>query len=206
MGQKLAVELVQAGVKVVGVDSRVPAAPIEGVEFHQADIRDQGRLARIFRGAEVVHHLAALVPLSKQSSEFCSVNVDGSRTVARTAKRLHVPRFFYTSSSAVDGRTGDMAITRETARVPMERYGKSKLEGELAASREFRDSNSQFVIVRPRTVLGEGRGGIFSLFFDWIRRGLPIYLIGDGSNRFQFIHVKDLVSGYLTALASGFRF
>lgn len=203
LGQKLASRLVEAGYEVVGLDLRRPYTEIPGVEFHHTDIRDENQLQRIFRGVDVVHHMAALVPLAKQSKEFWSVNVEGSRIVARTAKRLGVSKFVYTSSSAVYGKTGDTAITEETPKVPMERYGKSKLEGEFASASEFYDADSQFLIVRPRTVLGDGRGGIFSLFFDWVKRGLPIYTIGDGSNRFQFIHVDDLINGYLAGLYSG---
>jgi nucleoside-diphosphate-sugar epimerase len=47
-------------------------------------------------------------------------------------------------------------------------------------------------LVRPRTILGHGRLGIFGILFDWIADGADPLLLGDGSNRYQFIHADDL--------------
>ena len=47
-------------------------------------------------------------------------------------------------------------------------------------------------IVRPRTILGHGRLGIFGILFDWIADGADVFVLGDGSNRYQFVHADDL--------------
>ena len=47
-------------------------------------------------------------------------------------------------------------------------------------------------IIRPRTIIGTNRLGIFHILFDWIRDGANIYVIGSGEVGFQFVHVEDL--------------
>ena len=47
-------------------------------------------------------------------------------------------------------------------------------------------------IVRPRTILGHGRLGIFGILFEWVADGADIFVLGDGDNRYQFVHADDL--------------
>ena len=48
-------------------------------------------------------------------------------------------------------------------------------------------------IIRPRTVIGGDRLGIFSILFDWIKFGLPVPVMNNGNNLYQFVDVSDLV-------------
>ena len=73
-----------------------------------------------------------------------------------------------------------------------------KLEGERVAQR-YIARGLDVSIVRPRTVLGHGRLGIFQILFEWVRRGRPVYTLGDGRNRYQFVHADDLVDVCLRA-------
>ena len=44
------------------------------------------------------------------------------------------------------------------------------------------------IIVRPRTILGHGRLGIFQILFKWIKQGKNIPVLGQGDNIYQFVH------------------
>jgi nucleoside-diphosphate-sugar epimerase len=55
------------------------------------------------------------------------------------------------------------------------------------------------VILRPKTFVGPERLGVFEILFDWIRDGRRIYVLGDGSNRYQLLAVEDLVEAILLA-------
>jgi nucleoside-diphosphate-sugar epimerase len=84
-----------------------------------------------------------------------------------------------------------MPITNDTPRNPVEIYGRAKLAAEelvLQAGRE----GMRVSLIRPRTIVGTGRLGIFDILFNWVRDGANIYVIGSGNNLFQFIHVDDL--------------
>src|SRR4029453_1845656 len=54
-------------------------------------------------------------------------------------------------------------------------------------------------IVRPRTILGHGRLGIFHILFEWISEGANVPVLGRGDNVYQFIHADDLADACVLA-------
>ncbi len=188
------------GVRVLDViDS--PDRP-RGTEFVKRDIRDRQGVREAMTGVQFVHHNVALVPLAKAGTEFWSVNVGGTRSAADAALEAGVRLFVHMSSSAVYGIPGACPITGDTPTAPVENYGRAK----LAAEREVQalaQKGLPSLILRPRTILGPGRLGIFQILFEWIRDGRNIYVIGSGDNPFQFVHVDDLVSAALLGVENG---
>jgi nucleoside-diphosphate-sugar epimerase len=172
------------------------------VQYVIADIRDQNSIEKYFSGVQVVHHTAALVPLTKNYGEFKSVNEFGSEVVARVSRKCNVEVFIHTSSSAVFGKTSDQPIGIDTILKPIEPYGKSKLRGEISVKRVLSECETRLVVIRPRTILGTERGGIFDLFFSWIQSNEPIFTIGSGNNSFQFVHEEDLIDAMFLILKS----
>ena len=84
-------------------------------------------------------------------------------------------------------------VRRDTVPNPVEPYGAAKLAAEWACLRAATD-RLDVTIVRPRTIVGHGRLGIFALLFDWIADGADPFVLGDGSNRYQFVHADDLAA------------
>ena len=182
------------GVRVLDViDS--PDRP-RGAEFIACDIRDRRGVRKAMTGVQFAHHNVALVPLAKAGREFRSVNVEGTRIAARAALDAGVRLFIHTSSSAVFGIPGACPITSATPAAPVESYGRAKLAAEQEVQKAARQGLPS-LILRPRTILGPGRLGIFQILFEWIRDGRNIYVMGKGDNAFQFIHVDDLVTAAL---------
>jgi nucleoside-diphosphate-sugar epimerase len=81
---------------------------------------------------------------------------------------------------------------------PQEAYGHAKLAAEWACLRAAA-AGLDVTIVRPRTILGHGRLGIFGILFDWIADGADPIVLGDGTNRYQFVHADDLATVCLLA-------
>src|ERR671915_556522 len=77
-------------------------------------------------------------------------------------------------------------------------YGESKIEAEDVC-RAFIRRGLDCVILRPKTFVGPERLGVFEILFDWIREGRRIYVLGDGSNRYQLPAVEDLVEAITLA-------
>jgi nucleoside-diphosphate-sugar epimerase len=150
------------------------------------------------RGVDVVHHNVAQVPLAKNREAFWSVNVEGTRIVLEAALGEGSKKAIVVSSSAIYGVPQRNPVDRRTLPRPREAYGRAKLEGERVAER-FIERGLDVSIVRPRTVLGHGRLGIFQILFEWVRRSRPIYLLGPGHNRYQFVHADDLAELCLRA-------
>ena len=86
---------------------------------------------------------------------------------------------------------------------PIEVYGRAKLAGEQAVQEVFAKVNLPLIVIRPRTILGEGRLGIFQILFEWISENRNVYVMGSGDVKFQFVHAHDLMDAYMLALDKG---
>jgi nucleoside-diphosphate-sugar epimerase len=84
---------------------------------------------------------------------------------------------------------------------PLEAYGKAKLAAEEVVEDAVRQHGLDVTIIRPRTIVGHGRLGIFQILFDWIEDGRRIPVLGSGDNRFQFVHADDLADACIRAAA-----
>jgi nucleoside-diphosphate-sugar epimerase len=191
VGANIARRLVARGERVRILDIwRSAEIPAEA-EFIQADINDAPAVARAMQGVDFVHHNVALVPLTKAGGDFWKVNVEGTAVALAAARAAKVKMFSHMSSSAVFGLPTIMPITNNTAREPIEIYGRAKKAGEDLALKAQADG-FPVCIIRPRTIIGTGRLGIFQILFEWIKDGANIYTIGKGDGLFQFVHCDDL--------------
>jgi nucleoside-diphosphate-sugar epimerase len=168
------------------------------VGFVQGDIRDPGAVAGAVDGIDVVYHNVAQVPLAKDHELLRTVNVDGARVLLDAARRAGVAKVVHTSSSAVFGVPDSNPVLPTTVPKPEEAYGHAKLAAEWACLDAVR-RGLDVSIVRPRTILGHGRLGIFAILFDWIADGADPIVLGDGTNRYQFVHAEDLADACIAA-------
>jgi nucleoside-diphosphate-sugar epimerase len=138
-----------------------------------------------------VFHNVAQVPLVRDPHLLRSVNVEGTAVLLAAAADASVSKVVHTSSSAIFGVPDANPVLPTTVPKPQEPYGHAKLAAEWACLRAA-SAGLDVSIVRPRTILGHGRLGIFGILFDWIADGADPIVLGDGSNRYQFVHADDL--------------
>ena len=190
-GSLLVERLLVAGHTVRVLDIDPTGSQPDGVEVVVADIRDPTALRRAVTGVDAVFHNVAQVPLARDPVLLRSVNVDGTVALLGAARDAGVGKVVHTSSSAVFGIPDHNPVGERDVPHPVEAYGAAKLAAEWACLRAAADG-LDVTIVRPRTILGHGRLGIFGILFDWIADGADPFVLGDGSNRYQFVHADDL--------------
>lgn len=171
---------------------------LHDVEFAQGDIRDEARVRAACAGGDAVYHCVAQVPLAKDKALFESVNIRGTENLLKAACEQKVRKVIYVSSSAVFGAPKSNPVTETTPPSPAEAYGRAKREGELLCAR-YSESGLDVTMIRPRTIMGHGRLGIFQMLFEWIREGYNVPVLGRGDNVYQFVHADDLADACILA-------
>ncbi len=190
-GSLLVHRLVAAGHQVRVLDLNDVDDRPSDVEIVQGDVRDAATVARAVDGVDIVFNNVAQVPLAKDHELLRTVNVDGTALLLAASRRAGVRKVVHTSSSAVFGVPRSNPVLPSTVPSPAEEYGHAKLAAEWACLDAVKDG-LDVSIVRPRTILGHGRLGIFGILFEWIADGADVFVLGDGSNRYQFVHADDL--------------
>jgi nucleoside-diphosphate-sugar epimerase len=198
LGETVVAKLRERGDAVRVLDLVDNESRSRDVEFFRGDIRDPESVRAALDGVEVVHHHVAQVPLAKDRDQFWTVNVDGARVLLTACLAAGVRKVVMVSSSAIYGVPPTNPVDLRVTPRPQEAYGEAKLAAEHV-SEDFVRRGLDVSIVRPRTILGHGRLGIFQILFEWVRRGRPIYTLGNGENRYQFVHADDLVDVCLRA-------
>src|SRR6185369_9756682 len=167
-------------------------------EFVAGDVRDPDAVRAACKGVEIVLHNIAQVPLAKDRELFDAVNVGGTANVLVAARDARVAKVVHTSSSAVFGIPEHNPVTEDSPCRPLEAYGRAKLRAELLCH-DAVAAGLDVTIVRPRTVLGHGRLGVIALLFEFVADGAPVFVLGNGANKYQLVHANDLADACLRA-------
>ena len=200
VGDSIIRQLVKRGESVISLDVIESQNKLEGVEYITGSILDNELLDRIIQRVDYVHHNAALVPLTKSGKLFEEVNVKGTKNVLECSIKHEIKHLCHMSSSAVFGIPKELPLLNLSLRQPVEIYGHSKKNAEdLVISCMAENPSFSASIVRPRTILGTRRLGIFELLFKWISKGIDVFLIGKGDGLFQFAHIDDIVNASINS-------
>jgi nucleoside-diphosphate-sugar epimerase len=173
------------------------------VPHWEADLLDDRsvRESRVWEGATHVFHLAG-VTKGRTLAHFRGGNVFPTANVlaAIAARPAPRPRIVLVSSQAAAGpaSSADTPVSETDRPVPVEAYGRSKLQAEQAVVR-FRDT-LDVTIVRPAAVYGP-RDRDFLRVFRQASRRVALHAVAQ-QNRFSLVHVDDLVRALLLAAES----
>ena len=157
------------------------------------------------KGYKIIFHNVAQVPLAKNNSLFWDVNVNGTKNICESAVKNEIEKIVYTSSSAIYGIPKLNPVKENTIPAPGEKYGEAKLMGKRSVE-NFSQKGLHCSIIRPRTILGHGRLGIFSILFKWIKEGINIPVFNNGENTYQFVHADDLADACILAAKTSHKF
>lgn len=170
------------------VDFTYPERP--QLEFLQGDIRDPEAVRQSMKGAEIVIHTAAALPLYS-AEDIYTTDVVGTRIVLEQACEVGVKRFIHISSTAVYGVPDHHPIYEDDPLIGVGPYGKAKIQAEEVCL-EYRQKGMCVPILRPKSFIGPERLGVFAIFYEWASQGKNFPMIGWGNNRYQLLDVEDL--------------
>ena len=125
-----------------------------GVDIQEMDITNEASVNSVIGEAapDAVIHCAAYtdVDAAEDNIEICrKVNADGTQNIANMCKKLDIPMIYISTDYVFDGQ-GERPWLTDDERAPLNVYGQTKYEGELAVQNTL----DKYFIVRIAWVFG----------------------------------------------------
>lgn len=201
--------------QVVAVARRAPGRTFARTTFTSADIAFSD-LVEVFRGADVVVHLAWLIQPGRTEAITHRVNVAGSARLFRAAVEANVPALVYASSvGAYSPGPKDRLVDESwpTEGIPSSFYSRHKVAVERQLDRLEREQPAMRIVrMRPGLIFkADAATEIRRLFAGpllpraLLRPGLIPFVPDVDRLRFQAVHSLDVGEAYRRALLSDVR-
>ena len=176
-----------------------------GLSTATGDIRSKSDLRSALEGAHTVFHLASLVDVGlKKNPAIEEVNVVGTRNVIEVCHELGVPFLVYTSTEDVVFSETPVAGGDESLpypEKPLHDYVRTKIEGERAILAADGKKGLRTCAIRPVHIYGpDDPHAMIESLEAFAERRVP-FLLGNGSARFDVVHVDNVAHGHLLAAA-----
>jgi nucleoside-diphosphate-sugar epimerase len=162
-----------------------------GAQAARGDLRNTGTLARTARECDAAIHLAM-----EYSAETPQLDRAAVETILEEYRLTGRP-FLYTSGIWVVGDTGGQEADEDTPLHPPPVVAWRPAIEQLV----LRAQGPRGIVIRPAMVYGRG-GGFSGDFARQAREQGAVRVVGDGENRWPFVHVDDLADLYVLALGA----
>ena len=196
-----------------GSERNLPFAAAAGARLQivRGDIRRLDDVERALDGAAVVFHQAAMRSVPRSVSDPLGANdnnVNGTLHVLEAARRRHVKRVVYASSSSVYGDRPELPKREDQRPAPISPYAVSKAAGEQYAQVWTRLYGVETVGLRYFNVFGPRQdpkseyAAVIPRFIIWALSGTPLEVHGDGTQSRDFTYIDNVVDANLAAAAA----
>lgn len=212
--------LLERGNEVVGVDNindyydvRLKQHRHEGLMVHRGfsfktlDIEDRDALAAVFSASrfDAVINLAARAGVRASMENprvYLTTNTQGTLNLLELMTEHDVPRLVMASTSSLYAGAAMPFVETADVTNPISPYAATKLAAEALARTWHYLHGFDTAMLRYFTVYGPaGRPDMSPFrFIEWIRRGEPIKLFGDGTQTRDFTYIDDIAAGTVAAL------
>lgn len=210
IGSHLVDRLVSEGYSVTVIDN-LSSGYMENLEKHKnnkevkvlkADLRDAKRIAKIFRGHDVVFHMAAHANIRESLKDRMADlenNVIATINVLEAMCKNGVQDLVFASTSAVYGEAAVRPTPEDYFPVQTSLYGASKLACEAYAEAYTELAPLKFWAFRFANVVGERcrKGVIWDFVHKLLKNPYELEILGNGRQSKEYLHVKDCVEGML---------
>ena len=156
LGHDVCKEASARGYDVIGSDIRTDA-DVSGIQYIPMDITDQEAVTRVVdeQCPEAIVHCAAWTAVDaaeapENREKVHAINVEGTRNLAEAAKRTDAKMVYISTDYVFDGQGDRPWKPDDKTFAPLNVYGQSKLDGEMAVSRIL----DKYFIVRIAWVFG----------------------------------------------------
>ncbi len=177
IGSYLIRELLKTGdfTRIVCADLKIPAHPLDGVEYEFCDVRTTISLRGEFTNADIYNLAAIHTTPGHEEWEYYWTNLNGALEINAFAEVIGAKCITFTSSISTYGPTEEPRDERGPM-TPVLAYGRSKLMAEKIHRAWARaDARRKLIVVRPAIVFGPGEHGNFTRLAYALKRRFFVY-------------------------------
>lgn len=213
IGAHLVERLLKAGHDVVVVDDESSTANsnfkwIDECENHKVDICDFEKLEPLFKGVDLVFHLAARSRIQICIENPCDAvknNSIGTCNVLQAARLNGCSKVMFAGTSSCYGLKNKIPLKEDMPNDCLNPYSVSKSNCEELCKMYTKLFGLKTVLFRFFNVYGEGQplsgdyAPVVGLFFRQKENGEPMTIVGDGLQTRDYTYVKDIVEAMYLA-------
>ena len=215
IGSNIVDYLLEQGHKVVCVDNESSDAHDNpywnsNTTNIRGDIRDYTLMSSAMVGVDYVFHLAAearIQPSIENPINAVSINDLGTATILQCAREANVKRLIFSSTSSAYGMNESPNVETQIPD-PLNPYSVTKLNGENLCKMYNSLFGLKTTILRYFNVFGPNQpvrgqyAPVIGIFDRQKSDGEALTIVGDGSQRRDFVYVKDVArANYLAAIS-----
>ncbi len=180
--------------------------------LHESSITDRDAVFEILKGADYVHHLAAMISVPESMDkplECVEINVNGLINILDAAREHGVKKVVHSSSAAVYGDNPVSPKTTDMRPEPKSPYGITKLDGEYYLDMYHEAFGLGTVSLRYFNVFGPRQdpksqyAAAIPIFVNRALKNEDLVIFGDGEQTRDFVYVKDVVQANVLAATGG---
>ncbi|MFN7982296.1 MAG: NAD-dependent epimerase/dehydratase family protein [Vicinamibacterales bacterium] len=218
IGSNLAHTLVDLGADVLLVDSLIPdyggnpfniADIADRVRVSRADVRDREAMTELVRGQSIIFNLAGQVShIDSMRDPYTDLDINCRSQLTLLEACRHVnpgAKVVFAGTRQIYGRPDTLPVDESHLVRPTDVNGINKAAGEqyhLVYNNVFgvRACSLRLTnVYGPRQLIRHNRQGFIGWFIRLALEGRTIQIYGDGSQLRDFVHVDDVVDGFLRA-------
>ncbi len=178
---------------------------LEGIkcEIVKGDILDLEKLKEVTKDVEIIYHLAADPDVRKSYYEPIQnfeIDARGTLNVLEAARINNVKKFIFSSSSVVYGNA-EMPTSENAPIRPISNYGAAKASSENYMMSYSNLYGIKCLALRYANIIGPKltHGIIFDFYNKLKNNKNELEILGDGTQKKSYLHVKDCVSATIFA-------
>ena len=168
--------------------------------FYKVDIGNFAEIDGVISKEKpnIIFHFASEIFDTYNKKKIYRTNVEGSNNIKKSAIKNNVENLIFTSTFSLFEENYDYLISESEPISCKNYYGitKSKVERLLLES----DSELNISIFRCPIIVDKSRAHRLGVLFEFLKDNCTLWILGDGSNKLQFVSASDLFIAFEKSL------
>lgn len=216
IGSHIVDKLIELGHEVICIDNE---SAVSNEKFYwndkainyKYDICDYDLIEPLFKDVDYVFHLAsdARIQIAIQNPrKSMHTNAVGTFNILEASRLNNIKRVIYSSTSSSYGKKNTLPNIESQKPDPLTTYSSAKIFGENLMRVYFNLYGLKTISLRYFNVYGERQplkgqyAPVVGLFLKQFKEGIPLTIVGDGTQKRDFTYIQDAVEANILAAMS----